>query len=251
MGVASVRMSPIEAILIFFGGMFAGVINSMAGGGSLLTVPLLSLAGVDGLFANGTNRVAVLIQNGSSSYGYARKKVIDFREALPIFVPAVFGGLVGALAVSGIDDELFEKIFGVMMIPMLGLSLWKPKTKAAPEPWPLWANVIVFFLLGIYAGAIQAGVGLILLLLLSRAGFDLLEGNAIKTYVILVVSSVAVITFVVQGQVRWLPALVLSTGMAIGGYAGSQMAVAGGERVIRPVLVVSVIVLALKMIGLY
>ncbi len=242
-------MTPIEAILVFFGGMFAGVINSMAGGGSLLTVPLLSLAGVDGLYANGTNRVAVLIQNGSTSYGYARKKVVRFQDALPIFFPAVVGGLIGALLVSGIDDDLFKKIFGVMMFPMLALSLWKPKAKAAPKPWPLWLNLIVFFLVGIYAGAIQAGVGLILLLLLSRAGFDLLEGNAIKTYVILVVSAVAVITFVVQGQVRWLPALVLSGGMAIGGYAGSQIAVAGGEKVIRPVLVVSVVVLALKMIG--
>ncbi len=244
-------MSPIEALLIFFGGMFAGVINSMAGGGSLLTVPLLSLAGVDGLFANGTNRVAVLIQNGSTSYGYARKKVVGFRDAIPIFVPAVAGGLIGALAVSGIDDDLFKKIFGVMMFPMLALSLWKPKAKAASKPWPLWLNVVVFFLVGIYAGAIQAGVGLILLLLLSRAGFDLLEGNAIKTYVILVVSAVAVVTFVVQGQVRWLPALVLSTGMALGGYAGSQVAVAGGDRVIRPVLVISVVVLALNMIGVF
>lgn len=242
-------MSPIEAILIFFGGVFAGGINSMAGGGSLLTVPLLSLAGVDGLFANGTNRVAVLIQNGSSGYGYASKKVVPFRDALPIFVPAVVGGLIGALAVSGIDDDLFEKIFGIMMFPMLALSLWKPKTKAASKPWPLWLNLVVFFLVGIYAGAIQAGVGLILLLLLSRAGFDLVEGNAIKTYVILVVSAVAVVTFVAQGQVRWIPALVLSGGMALGGYAGSLIAVAGGEKVIRPVLVVSVVVLALKMIG--
>lgn len=244
-------MSPIEALLIFFGGLFAGFVNSMAGGGSLLTVPLLSLAGVEGLLANGTNRVAVLIQNGSSGYGYARRKVIPFDRALPIFVPAVFGGLIGALAVSGIDDEQFERIFGIMMIPMLALSIWKPKAKQAPKPWPLWLNVIVFFLVGIYAGAIQAGVGLILLMLLSRAGFDLVEGNAIKTYVILVVSSVAVVTFVAQGQVRWFPALVLSGGMAVGGYAGSQLAVSGGEKVIRPVLVISVIALAGRMIGLY
>ncbi len=221
----------------------------MAGGGSLLTVPLLSLAGVAGLMANGTNRVAVLIQNGSTSYGYARKQVVPFRQALPIFIPAVVGGLIGALAISGVDDDLFEMIFGVMMFPMLALSLWKPKAKVAAKPWPLWLNVIVFFVVGIYAGAIQAGVGLILLLLSSRAGFDLVQGNAIKTYVILVVSAVAVTTFVVQGTVRWLPALVLSGGMAIGGYVGSQIAVAGGERVIRPVLSVAVVALALTMIG--
>jgi uncharacterized membrane protein YfcA len=244
-------MSGFEAILIFFGGLVAGFINSMAGGGSLLTVPLLSLGGVEGLLANGTNRVAVLIQNGSSGYGYAKRDVVAFRRALPIFAPAVVGGLVGAVAVSGIDDALFEKLFGFLMFPMLGLAIWRPKAVVATKPWPLWLTIVVFFLLGVYAGAIQAGVGLILLLVLSRAGFDLVEGNAIKTYVILVVSAVAVVTFLVKGQVRWVPAIVLSAGMAIGGYVGSQFAVSGGEKVIRPVLVISVVALALKMIGLY
>ncbi|MEZ5225395.1 MAG: sulfite exporter TauE/SafE family protein [Acidimicrobiales bacterium] len=127
-------MSPIEAVLIFFGGMFAGAINSMAGGGSLLTVPLLSLAGVEGLFANGTNRVAVLIQNASSGYGYASKKVIGAREAAPIFLPAVVGGLIGALLVSGVDDALFEKIFGVMMFPMLALSDLEAEGEGGAKP---------------------------------------------------------------------------------------------------------------------
>jgi uncharacterized membrane protein YfcA len=244
-------MSIADAFLLVAGGLFAGVINAMAGGGSLLTVPLLSLAGVEGLLANGTNRVAVLIQTGSSGYGFARRGVGDVDETLRILVPTVIGGVFGSVAVSQVDDELFERAFGLLMIPLLGLSLWKPKTEGSSKPWPYWLTVVVFVGVGFYAGAIQAGVGLILLLVLSRAGHDLVTANAIKTYVVIAVSIVAVAVFISQGQVRWVPALVLSAGTAVGGYVGSQIAVDGGERVIKPVLVVSVLALSGRMIGLY
>ena len=245
-------MSFWDAVLILLGGALAGFINSMAGGGSLLTVPLLSVAGVEGLLANGTNRIAVLLQNLSSGYGYFHREVgRSWGQVGPVLLPCLVGGLVGATVVSSIDDELFEQIFGVLMIPLLALSLWKPKAESSSEPWPLWLTAVVFFGVGIYAGAIQAGVGIILLLVLSRAGYDLVTANAIKTYVILGVTVVAAAVFVAKDQVRWLPALVLSVGMAAGGYIGSQVAVDGGERVIKPILVVSVLALAGRMIGLY
>lgn len=244
-------MSTLEALLIFGGGVFAGVINSMAGGGSLLTVPLLALGGVEGLFANGTNRVAVVIQNGTSAFGYSRRGFGGVKQALPVVAPAVPGAIVGALVVSQIPDELFEQIFGFLMIPLLVMAIWRPKTTEAPAPWPMWLSAIVFFSVGFYAGAIQAGVGLILLLVLSRVGHDLVTANAIKTLVILSVSLVALVIFVSQGQVRWLAALVLSAGTGLGGYVGANIAVEGGEKVIKPVLVIAVLALAGRMIGLY
>lgn len=244
-------MTAFEALLIFGGGFLAGFINSMAGGGSLLTVPLLSLAGVEGLLANGTNRVAVLLQNVGSGYGYARRDVGRWTEVAPVLFPSLVGGLVGALSIAQINDEIFERIFGVLMLPMLALSLWKPRMRDVHRPWPAWVTAVVFFGVGVYAGAIQAGVGLILLLVLGRAGFDLVTANAIKTYVILGVTALAVVVFAFESQVVWLPALVLSAGMGGGGYVGSQVAVDGGERVIKPVLVVSVVGLAGRMIGLY
>ncbi len=244
-------MSALNVILVFFGGVFAGGINSMAGGGSLLTVPLLSVVGLEGLVANGTNRVAVLVQNASSAYSYAKRGVDVWKRSVPVVVPAVVGGLVGATIISNLDDKVFEKLFGVLMLPLLAIAIWKPKATAAPRPWPTWLSVVVFFLVGVYAGSIQAGVGIILLLILARAGFDLVEANAIKTLVILGVTVTAVPVFIYKGQVDWLPAVVLASGMAIGGYVGAKFAVEGGERVIRPVLVVSVLALAGRMIGLY
>lgn len=239
------------AILIFLGGLFAGVVNSIAGGGSLLTVPLLSLAGLDGLTANGTNRIAVLVQSGSAVRGYTDRSVEGWGEARRVFPPTLIGGGVGAVLVSQIDDQMFERVFGLLMIPMLILALWSPAARTSSEPWPRWVSMLVFFGVGVYAGAIQAGVGLLLLMVLARAGHDLVTGNLIKSYVVFGVSVLACVVFISQGQVAWGPALVLASGSGIGGYAGAHIAVEGGEKVIRPVLAIAVLALSGKMIGLY
>ena len=223
----------------------------MAGGGSLLTVPLLSLAGVGGTAANGTNRIAVLIQNLTGAYGYARRNVGNRARTIEVLVPSVVGGLGGSLTASQIPDELFERIFGLLMIPLLVLAVWKPAADTETEPWPRWLSAIVFVGVGFYAGAVQAGVGLIILLVLARAGFDLVTANAMKTVVILAVTVMAVPVFIYNDQVRWLPALVLSVGMGAGGYLGANIAVDGGERLIRPVLIVVVLALASRMLGLW
>lgn len=245
-------MSGWEALLIFIGGLGAGVINAMAGGGSLLTVPLLSLAGLEGRVANGTNRVAVLVQNASSAWTYARRGAGDRARTLPVLAPAAVGALIGSIITSQIPDQLFERIFGLLMLPLLVLSLRSKGSSDEERPqWPMWLTYLAFFGLGLYGGAVQAGIGLILLLVLSRAGFDLVTANAIKTLVILVITVIAVPVFIANGQVRWLQAAVLSLGTGLGGYAGATMAVDGGERLIRPVLVVVVVVLASRMLGLW
>lgn len=244
-------MSAVDALLLLIGGFFAGVINAMAGGGSLITVPLLSLAGVGGTLANGTNRVAVLIQNGGSAWGYARGGFGSRKETLPVIAPAAAGALVGSLAASQIGDQLFERVFGLLMLPLLALSIWKPKAETADEPWPLWLSLIAFFGIAAYGGAVQAGVGLLLLLVLTRSGKDLVTANAIKTIVILTITLIAVPVFVASDQVRWVPAVILSVGTGVGGFAGASAAVKGGERLIRPVLVVVVLVLASRMLGLW
>ncbi len=244
-------MSGVEALVLLIGGFFAGVINSMAGGGSLLSVPLLSLAGVGGNLANGTNRIAVLIQNVTGAYGYARRNVGNRKRTIQVLLPTVIGGLAGSLVTSSIPDELFERIFGFLMLPLLALSIWKPKVDAEKEPWSAWISFAVFVGVGFYGGAVQAGVGLIILLVLSRAGFDLVTANAMKTVVILAITVMAVPVFIYNDQVRWIPALVLSLGMGVGGYVGANVAVDGGERVIRPVLVIVVLTLASRMLGLW
>ena len=244
-------MSGVNALLLLIGGFFAGVINSMAGGGSLLSVPLLELGGVLGTTANGTNRIAVLAQNATGAYGFARRNVGNRKRTIQVLIPAALGALIGASVASQIPDELFRRLFGLLMLPLLFLSIRKPKIEQTETPWPLWLSSAIFLVVGVYGGAVQAGVGLIILLVLTRAGFDLVTANAMKTVVILAITVIAVPIFIYNDQVRWLPALVLSLGMGIGGYVGANVAVDGGERVIRPVMVVVVLVLATKMLGLW
>ena len=241
----------VDALVLLVGGFFAGVINSMAGGGSMLTVPLLALAGLGGTLANGTNRIAVLIQNITGAYGYARRNVGDRARTIAVLIPVMTGALAGSIVASGIPDEVFERLFGLLMFPLLVLTLRNPQAGPSSEPWPRWLTIAVFVTIGFYGGAVQAGVGLLLLLVLARSGFDLVTANAVKTILILAITVIAVPVFLLNDQVRWIPALVLSIGMGIGGFVGANVAVDGGERVIRPVLVLVVIALATRMLGFW
>ena len=193
----------------------------------------------------------MLIQNATGAYGYARRNVGNARRTAQVLGPTVIGGLLGSLVASEIPDELFERLFGLLMLPLLALSIWKPHPDADKEPWPAPVSFVVFVGVGFYGGAVQAGVGLIILLVLSRAGFDLVTANAMKTVVILAITVMAVPVFIYNDQVRWIPAIVLSVGMGVGGYVGANVAVDGGERLIKPVLVVVVLVLASRMLGLW
>ncbi|MEM7285041.1 MAG: sulfite exporter TauE/SafE family protein [Actinomycetota bacterium] len=240
-----------EAVLLVLGGGVAGVINAMAGGGSTLTVPLLVLAGVPGNDANGSNRVGILTSNIATAASFHREGVTAYREAVPVLLPVVVGSLVGSLGVSRVADDTFETLFGLLMLPILVLSLRKPKPRTGGEPWSPTTTAVVFFFIGIYGGAVQAGVGLVLLAALTRAGYDLVKANVIKVLVTLVVTAIALPVFIVQGQVRWGPAIILAVGLAAGGWIGARIAVRGGERFIRAVMVLATLVLAGRLLGLY
>lgn len=240
-----------DGLLVAVGGLVAGVVNAMAGGGSLLTVPLLTLAGLPGNVANGTNRVGVLVMNAAATASFRRAGVSGIRRAGPVLAPVLIGSLIGAVGVSELADDTFERLFGFLMVPLLVLSLRPPRPDAEARPWPRWLSALVFFGIGLYGGAFQAGVGLILTVALARSGVGLVMANAIKVVVILALTAVAVPVFVVQGQIDWPYAAVLAIGYALGGALGARIAVRGGERVIRPVLIGSVVVLATRMLGLW
>jgi len=245
-------MELIDALLVAGAGVIAGIVNAMAGGGSLLTVALLNVfVGLPGLVANGTNRVGVLVQNASSVAGYRKEGISGLKRALPVIVPVTAGSLIGSLLVSSVTDAAFERIFGILMIPLVFLSLRTPRSTGKHISWHPALTAAVFFGIGLYGGAFQAGVGLLIVIALSRSGLDLVNANAVKVVVILVLTAIAVPVFIAQGQVDWGFAAVLAVGFAIGGWVGARIAVRGGDRVIRPVLISAVIALAGRMIGLY
>jgi len=240
-----------EALLLVVGGFFAGGINAVAGGGSTLTVPLLVLAGVPGNEANGSNRIGILTSNAAAAVSFARLGVKGLAHTGPVLVPVVVGSFIGSTAISQLTDDAFETLFGLIMIPLIILSIRKPAARVDGPTWPRWLTVAVFFAIGIYGGAIQAGVGLVLLAALTRAGFDLVTANHIKSLVNLVVTAVALPVFILNDQVRWVPALVLAAGFTAGGWFGARFAVKGGDKYIRVMMVVATVILAGSLLGLY
>lgn len=246
-------MTIAEVLLLAGGGALAGVVNAMAGAGSLLTVPLLVLVGVPGATANGTNRVGVLSQALVTSGTFRHGGVQVGHLIGPVLLPLGIGSLIGSLAVSRLADATFETIFGLLMVPLVLFGLRPPRVVPGSEArvWPRGIQIIVFVVIGLYGGAFQAGVGLMLLIALAYSGYDLVTANAMKSLVVLALTIVALPVFLLQGLVHWGPGLVLGAGTAVGGLLGARLAVRGGEQIIRPVLVAAVLALAGHMIGLY
>lgn len=237
--------------ILLVGGLAAGIINTIAGGASLLTVPLLVLAGVPGNTANGSNRLGVITSSATASYEFNRQGVRDMEYLRKVLPSVVVGSLCGSLLVSQLSDTAFERAFGILMVPLLILSVRKPKVRHDAQRWPLWLTILVFFGIGVYGGAFQAGIGLLLIVALSRAGLDLVTANSVKVLVNLTVSLVALPVFIAQGFFAVWPAVTLATGFALGGTVGAKISIKGGERVIRPVMIAAVLALSGRLLGLY
>ena len=148
------RLEVWEIAILAVGGLFAGAINAIAGGASLLTVPLLVLAGVPGNAANGSNRLGVITSSATAAIEFRRRGVHDFRKVWSVLPAVVAGSLVGSFGVSRLlDSDQFEKAFGFLMVPILILSLRKPKPRADGTTWPRWLTLLVFFGIGLSGGA--------------------------------------------------------------------------------------------------
>jgi hypothetical protein len=216
-------------------------------------VPLLVLTGLPGGVANGTNRIGILLQNGVAAWRFRSEGIWDVRSAALELAAVAAGALAGALVVVQLSDKAFERAFAVAMLALLVPTLRRaPPGTAAPRARPSpWLRAPAFFAIGLYGGALQAGVGVLLVFALAWAGYDLVRANGLKAAINFCFTLLAAPVFVAEGKVAWLPALVLGAGFAAGGELGARLAVRGGERLIRPVLAVAVIALAGRMLGLY
>ena len=232
-------------------GFVAGVINALAGGGSVITLPTLIFFGLPAGVANGTNRVAILIQNVGAVRSFNRHGRLDW-DWLKLAAPsAVVGAVLGMWIAVNTGDADLQRVLAIMMIIIAGWMVWNPVSPpldgTAPLPTQRWRRalfILGFFGAGLYGGFIQAGSGFILLALATTAGLDYIRSNALKLALILCFTPLALIGFASQGLVDWASGLALATGNLTGALIGVKIAVRKGSAWVRRFVVVLVVVFA-------
>lgn len=236
---------------LFLAGIAAGFINTLAGGGSILTLPILILAGVPSPQANATNRIAILLQNSTAVSRFHKHGKLHVKSVIHITIATVFGAIIGSFFAVGIDSLVFDKVLGVVFIFVLILML-KPKKRFKGKPLPRWLEIMIFLLVGFYGGFIQVGIGLILLATLNLVEhFSLVKANAIKVFITLCYSFFSVIIFAFSGMIIWLYGLTLAAGNMAGAWLGVHAAIKIGDKIIKIVLSTAVIIACLKLFGVF
>jgi len=237
--------------LIFAVGIFAGFINTLAGGGSILVLPVLILAGLPSPIANATNRVAILLQNATATKSFHKHNVLNIKPIIHITFAAIIGAVVGSFFAIKIDSVLFDKILGIVLIFILFMML-SPIKKKKTRSLPKWVEFIIFLAVGFYGGFIQAGVGFIFLVTLNLVeDYDLIRANAVKVVIILCYTILSVIIFAISGKILWMYGLVLACGNSIGAYIGVKATITGGEKIVKIVLTLAIVIACLKLFGVF
>jgi uncharacterized membrane protein YfcA len=248
-------------------GVAAGAVNTIAGGGSLITIPALIFLGLPANVANATNRVGVLLQSLVATRQFRRAGLLDSDVVARTLPFAALGAVAGALVSVDIDEQLFRRVIGAAMLAMLAAIVMRPKRwlagragRAGREEgkqdesrphWPGW-RWLALFAVGFYGGFLQAGVGVFLLAaLVVFAGQDLVRGNGAKSVLVALFTIPALAIYVYHDLVAWLPGGALAAGSALGGWIGAKLTVGRGAAFVRWVLVAVIAVSASRLLGLW
>lgn len=248
-------MSALEVVALVVSGVFVGFINTLAGGGTIISLSLFMFMGLPADVANGTNRIAVVLQNITSVATFRQKKLLDTRKAIWLSVPTVIGSIIGAQLSIEIDEATFRKAIGVVMLLMIFFIISKPdkwlkgqlklqEKKVSPLQY------IIFFGIGIYGGFVQVGVGYFLLAaIVLGAGYDLVKANAIKVFIVLVYTLFAMVIFIIHDKINWQFGLIHAIGNIIGAYLASRYAVEWGANFIRWFIIVIILIASADLFG--
>jgi uncharacterized membrane protein YfcA len=252
-------MSTTELSIAIIGGFLAGVINTLAGNGSAITLTILTeVLGLPPNLANGTNRVGVFTQTAASSYAFYRGGKLSFRDQWKDMLCIVLGAIVGVIIAVNVSNEQFKTFFSYMMIAMLLVLLVRPKrwlqegdASRRPSNWLLFP---LLFLLGVYGGFIQMGMGVFFLAItVLIAHYELIAANAIKSFVIALYTVIVLGIFHWKGLIDWKIGFILASGQTLGGYLTARVA-SGYEKAnvwAHRLLVVVVIVAILRLFGVF
>jgi len=243
----------LESLLLITVGFIAGIINTIAGGGSLLTLPILIFLGLPANVANGTNRIAIFLQMLSGTAGFKSKGVSSYPFSIYLGFSALIGSLIGANIAVDIKGETFTKILSFVMIAVVFIIIFKPKLKTSDiiertTGKHLWIGCIAFFFFGIYGGFINAGLGFILITFLHTFNhLSLVKANATKAVVISIYMAGALAIFILNDKINWKMGLIMAIGNVIGAWFASRFSVKKGDKFVKTFLVIAITIMAIKL----
>ena len=237
--------------------LYCRFINTLAGSGSLITLPVLIFLGLPVTMANGTNRVSILLESLTGTSSFHRREVLDLKGVIILGAPAVIGSIVGAQIAVNLNEQLMRQVIGIVMVIMLFIILIQPESwligkTTRVDGLPSIKQVLIFFSIGVYGGFIQAGVGIFLLAsLVLSAGYDLVRANAVKVGIVLFYTIFAMAVFIKNGQINWGIGLMLGVGSMLGAWTAAHVAVIRGTKWVRRVLIIIVLFSAIQLLGLF
>ncbi len=246
----------LKDLLLIFIGTLTGFINTIAGGGSVIILPVLILFfGLPPTVANGTNRIGIIVQTVFSALGFNSKNISPFvlgiKKSIFLGLVTLGGAIIGAYIAIDFPDQWFNKVLSIVMLCVLILTIWKPKPSKNLAQSPKKGYLIslgTFFIIGIYAGFIQAGTGFLMILGFSYLNnLSLVHSNAIKTLVVFLLTIGAIYIFAINGHINIKYGILLAIGNAAGGWFASRWSVKKGDRVIQIFMITAVSVMAIKL----
>ena len=251
-------MSVWQGSLVFLTALIAGMMNSVAGGGTLVAFPTLLWIGVDPIRANVTCTVALWPGSLGAMVGFRRELGDSRRWMLLLGAPSVIGGLIGACFLLLTPSRLFTSIVPYLILfatilfaagEPLTRRLARANTESSPaRKW--WVGAVVFqFVVAIYGGYFGAGMGILMLAALGLMGLtDIHQMNGLKNFFVVCINIVAATYFIASGRVEWTYALVMVVGAIAGGYGGAGLARRLGRRFVRRAVIVIGLAMAVSLL---
>lgn len=257
---AAFEASMWELGLLFITGIATGFLNVMAGGGSLLSVPVMIFLGVPGTVANATNRIAILPQNIAAIAAFARKGFKNFRLSFTLGLCTLPGALIGSYVASQIPNDNFNVLLAVIMLAVLIIMSLPDSHSENPTPSAndtqtaipksrmIWGHVLMVAI-GFWGGFIHIGVGFLLMPVLNRVmQMDLVTTNSHKVFIVFVYTIVALLVFSSQLSLNWTYGLALAAGTVTGGTLAANVQIKQGVGAIKLTLNIVIVAFIIKLV---
>jgi uncharacterized protein len=239
--------------LLFLAAFFAGFVDSIAGGGGLITIPAMLIAGIPPLQTLGTNKLQGLFGSGSATIAYARRGHVNLREQLPMAGMSAAGSVLGAIAATFIPGDVMRAFLPFILVAVALYFGLKPNMDdidrhARMRPFVFGLTFVP--VIGFYDGMFGPGTGsFFMLAFVTLAGFGLLKATA-HTKLLNFASNVgAFLVFLISGVILWKVGILMGLGQFLGAQAGSRLAMRNGAKIIKPLLVITCLILAIKLLS--